>query len=231
MAKKQKLTKEQKKMKHAQAVSGNGTKANPYYPTDYSVGKRNPKKEEKPMIETARPMTTKQWVGTLIVLMIPLVNIIALIAWANKKNGKVNPSKRTFARAYWIVWAIMMLISLIIAVALVALTVLFFPFPETVTDASALLEETNYVVQVYEDEDAKLITLNDKVEDYLVATNEEGKVELKMYFFADADSASEYLDSLGEVESDEFIVVGINKNVVYMGTEEATDAINANGPF
>ena len=51
MAKK-KLTKEEKKMKHAQAVSGNGTRGpSPYYPTDYSIGKRNPKKEEKPMKE------------------------------------------------------------------------------------------------------------------------------------------------------------------------------------
>ncbi len=231
MAKKQKLTKEQKKMKHAQAVSGNGTKANPYYPTDYSVGKRNPKKEEKPMIETARPMTTKQWVGTLIVLMIPLVNIIALIAWANKKNEKINPSKRAFARAYLIVVAIILVIELVLIGAILVINLVIFPFPENSADASALLEEANYFVEVYEGEDAKLIALNDNVEEYLIAKNEEGQIELKMYFFSDADIASEYFDSLGEVESDEFGIVGVSGSVVYIGTEDATDAINANGIF
>lgn len=231
MAKKQKLTKEQKKMKHAQAVSGNGYNADPYYPTDYNVGKRNPKKDVKPMIETARPMTTKGWIGTLVVLMIPLVNLIALIAWANKKNEKINPSKRSFARAYLIFIAIILVLELVLIGALLVINLVLFPFPNNSADASALLEEANYFVEVYEGEDAKLIALNDNVEEYLIAKNEEGQIELKMYFFSDSDIASEYLDSLGEIESDEFGIVGISGSVVYIGTEDATDAINANGMF
>ncbi len=231
MAKKQKLTKEQKKMSHAQAVSGNGSKANPYYPTDYSVGKRNPKKEEKPMVETARPLTTKQWVGTLVILLIPIVNIIALIAWANKNNGKINPSKRTFAKAYLIVWAISLVVAIIIAAVIVVVSLLLFPFPATADEAIAMLEEANYFVDVYEDEDAKIVTLNENVETYLIAKNEEGEIELTMYFFSSEETATEYYDSLGEIETEEYSIVGINANIVYIATEEAADAINGNGLF
>ncbi len=121
MAKK-KLTAEQKKMSHAQAVTGAGSKANPYYPTDYSVGKRNAKKEEKPMVEKVDVMTVKQWVKIIVVLMIPIVNIIALIAWCNKKNEKVGSTKRNFAKAY--LWVLLFVFIIAIIVALLVFLIL-----------------------------------------------------------------------------------------------------------
>ncbi len=120
---KQKLTKEQKKMQYAQAVSGNGGRANPYLPNDPKVGMRNPKRETKPMKEQIDLMTVKQWVSTLIVLIIPLVNIIALFAWANKKNDKVNPAKRNFAKAS--LW--MLLVFLLLALIATALILFVLP--------------------------------------------------------------------------------------------------------
>ncbi len=112
--KKQKLTKEQKKMQYARAVSANGSRANPYLPNDPKAGMRNPKRETKPMKAQADVIPVKQWIGTIVVLLIPLVNIIALFAWANKKNGKVNPSKRTFAKAYLWVLLFVLLIGAIV---------------------------------------------------------------------------------------------------------------------
>ncbi|MBR2480280.1 MAG: hypothetical protein IKB56_03125 [Clostridia bacterium] len=212
MAKKQKLTKEEKKMKHARAVSGNGSKANPYYPTDYSVGKRNPKKEEKPMIETARPMTTKQWVGTLIVLMIPLVNIIALIAWINKKNGKVNPSKRTFAKAYFIVWAISLAVAIVLVAVIVVSMIFLFPFPATPEEAVSMLEDAGYVVE--------------STDEYVYGITEDGKNYVTIYYFESEELAEQYFEELEEVESEDYLIIGLEGNAVYLGTEEAVNAIN-----
>ena len=217
MAKKQKLTREEKKMKHARAVSGNGSKANPYYPTDYSVGKRNPKKEEKPMIETARPMTTKQWVGTLIVLMIPLVNIIALIAWINKKNGKVNPSKRTFAKAYFIVWAISLAIAIVLVAVIVVGMIFLVPFPATPEEAVSMLEEAGYVVETIEKTDCIEV----------IAVGEDSKNDyVNVYYFESEELAEQYYDTLDDADSSERLIIGIDGSTVYVGTEEAVNAIN-----
>lgn len=217
MAKKQKLTKEQKKMSHAQAVSGNGSKANPYYPTDYNVGKRNPKKEEKPMIETARTMTTKQWVGTIIVLMIPLVNIIALIAWANKKNGKVNPSKRTFAKAYLIVWAISLAVAIVLVAVIVVSMIFLFPFPATPEEAVSMLEEAGYVVETIEKTDCIEV----------IAVGEDSKNDyVNVYYFESEELAEQYYDTLDDADSSERLIIGIDGSTVYVGTEEAVNAIN-----
>ena len=227
MAKKQKLTKEQKKMSHARAVSGGGSRTDPYYPTDYNVGKRNPKREEKPMIEKAKIMTTKEWVGTLIVLMIPIVNIIALIAWMNKKNEKINPGKRTFAKAYLIVWAISLVVAIVLAVAIVALSLFMFPFPSSITEAGEMLEEAGYEVTILEGDDAKLITLNDNVEGYLYAELEEGDDYVEMIYFIDNESAEAYMEELESAEEgDEMLIIGIKDDVVYVGTEDAVGAIN-----
>ena len=95
----------------------------------------------------------------------------------------------------------------------------------------AMLEEANYFVDVYEDEDAKIVTLNENVETYLIAKNEEGEIELTMFFFSSEETATEYYDSLGEIETEEYSIVGINAHIVYIATEEAADAINGNGLF
>ena len=222
MAKKQKLTKEQKKMSHARAVSGGGSRTDPYYPTDYNVGKRNPKREEKPMIEKAKIMTTKEWVGTLIVLMIPIVNIIALIAWINKKNEKVNPSKRTFAKAYLIVWAISLAVAIVLVAVIVVSMIFLFPFPATPEEAVSMLEEAGYVVET--------VKKTDCVE--VIAVGEDSKNDyVNVYYFESEELAEQYYDTLDDADSSERLIIGIDGSTVYVGTEEAVNAINGTWVF
>ena len=217
MAKKQKLTKEQKKMSHARAVSGGGSRTDPYYPTDYNVGKRNPKREEKPMIEKAKIMTTKEWVGTLIVLMIPIVNIIALIAWMNKKNEKINPSKRTFAKAYLIVWAISLAVAIVLVAVIVVSMIFLFPFPATPEEAVSMLEEAGYVVETVEKTDCVEV----------IAVGEDSKNDyVNVYYFESEELAEQYYDTLDDADSSERLIIGIDGSTVYVGTEEAVNAIN-----
>ena len=217
MAKKQKLTKEQKKMSHARAVSGGGSRTDPYYPTDYNVGKRNPKREEKPMIEKAKIMTTKEWVGTLIVLMIPIVNIIALIAWMNKKNEKINPSKRTFAKAYLIVWAISLAVAIVLVAVIVVSMIFLFPFPATPEEAVSMLEEAGYVVETIEKTDCVEV----------IAVGEDSKNDyVNVYYFESEELAEQYYDTLDDADSSERLIIGIDGSTVYVGTEEAVNAIN-----
>ena len=53
-----------------------------------------------------------------------------------------------------------------------------------------------------------------------------------MLFFVSEDDAMEYYEELSEkIEDDEEKVYGMYKNVVYFGTIEGTDAINANSMF
>lgn len=215
MAKK-KLTKEEKKMKHAQAVSGNGTRGpSPYYPTDYSIGKRNPKKEEKPMKEQVNVMTFKEWLGIIIVLCIPLVNLIALIAWCNKKNAKVNSTKRNFAKAYLVVWAIMLAIAILLAVVIVVASILLFPFPASPSDAVGMLEEAGYAVESTEYEDYTKV----------YAISEDGNDYVTIYYYNDTAKAEEYFESL-DAETEEELFYGLSDNAVFVGTDDAVDAIN-----
>ena len=217
MAKKQKLTKEQKKMSHARAVSGGGSRTDPYYPTDYNVGKRNPKREEKPMIEKAKIMTTKEWVGTLIVLMIPIVNFIALIAWINKKNEKINPSKRTFAKAYLIVWAISLAVAIVLVAVIFISMIFLFPFPATPEEAVSMLEEAGYVVETVEKTDCVEV----------IAVGEDSKNDyVNVYYFESEELAEQYYDTLDDADSSERLIIGIDGSTVYVGTEEAVNAIN-----
>ena len=44
------------------------------------------------------PVSTGEWVVTLIISMIPLVNIVMLVIWAFGSN--TNPSKANWAKAY-----------------------------------------------------------------------------------------------------------------------------------
>lgn len=53
------------------------------------------------VIDYDSPMTMGQWIGTLVILMIPLVNIIFMLIWAFKKN--VNRNKKNYSRAMIVV--------------------------------------------------------------------------------------------------------------------------------
>jgi hypothetical protein len=90
----------------------------PYYPTDYTKYRKKKDAEVKPMKVDDGAVSTKTWWGTLIVSLIPIINIIALIAWSGKKNAKVNPSKRNFCR---VALPIILIIYVVIAAAAYAI--------------------------------------------------------------------------------------------------------------
>lgn len=60
--------------------------------------------------DNAPVMTTGQWVLTMIVFMIPLVNIIMLFVWA---FGRGNPNRANFCKALLLICLIGSLIGLI----------------------------------------------------------------------------------------------------------------------
>lgn len=98
----------------------------PYYPTQYGPAPGRPRPMSRSgapyrATESAQPpMKTGAWIGTFILLIIPLVNLICLFVWAF--SGKTNPSKKTYARAL----LILILIELILAAAGVALAIFVF---------------------------------------------------------------------------------------------------------
>ncbi len=61
----------------------------------------------------APTMTVGQWIGTLLLLMIPIVNIILLFIWAFGEDDK--PCRKNYAKA-----------TLIIAVVVIGLELLLF---------------------------------------------------------------------------------------------------------
>ena len=63
-----------------------------------------------------KPLTIGNWIITMIILAIPLVNIIMLIVWA--ATGSTHPSKKSFAQAYLI------LIGAVFAIGLMAALIL-----------------------------------------------------------------------------------------------------------
>jgi hypothetical protein len=63
-----------------------------------------------------KPLSIGNWIGTLIILAIPLVNIIMLIVWA--ASGSTHPSKRSFAQAYLILFGAIVVIAIAAALIL-----------------------------------------------------------------------------------------------------------------
>lgn len=80
---------------------------NPYY---------NPM--QPPTQNLEEPVSIGQWVGTLLLLCIPCVNIILLLVWA---FGDGKKSKSNFAKAYLIILGIGILLYIILLVFLAAL--------------------------------------------------------------------------------------------------------------
>ena len=60
-----------------------------------------------------KPLKIKDWIITLILLAIPLVNIIMLIVWA--ASGSTHPSKKSFAQAYFILIGMLVCIGILAA--------------------------------------------------------------------------------------------------------------------
>jgi hypothetical protein len=60
-----------------------------------------------------KPVSVGNWILTFIILAIPLVNLIMLIVWA--VGGSTQPSKKTFAQAYFVLIGIAICIGIIAA--------------------------------------------------------------------------------------------------------------------
>ena len=66
------------------------------------------------------PMKVGQWIGTMLLMCIPLVNFILMFVWAF--GSDVNPSKKSFFRASLLLAAIVIVLWIVI-VAIIAATV------------------------------------------------------------------------------------------------------------
>ncbi|KIL51120.1 hypothetical protein [Jeotgalibacillus campisalis] len=60
-----------------------------------------------------KEMTTKSWVGTILLLMIPLVNLVLLFVWG---FGSENSQRKNYSRATLIVMGIVLAVYLVIFV-------------------------------------------------------------------------------------------------------------------
>lgn len=74
--------------------------------------------------ELAEVITVKDWLLTLLLLALPLVNIIMLCIWSFSDN--VNPNKKSFARAELIWIAIATVLSTIFTIIIVAIVTAAF---------------------------------------------------------------------------------------------------------
>jgi len=63
-----------------------------------------------------KPISIGNWIITLIILAIPLVNIIMLIVWA--ASGSTHPSKKSFAQAELIIFGVVICIAVVAALIL-----------------------------------------------------------------------------------------------------------------
>lgn len=67
-----------------------------------------------------KALTIGDWIITLILLAIPLVNIIMLIVWA--ASSGTHPSKKSFAQAALIVYGVIFGIAILAGVLIPVLT-------------------------------------------------------------------------------------------------------------
>ncbi len=68
---------------------------------------------EKEVDKNSQPMTVWQWMGTLILLAIPIVNVVCCILWF---FGVGNRSRRAFIRAF-VMFAIIIIVLVVILVS------------------------------------------------------------------------------------------------------------------
>lgn len=70
-------------------------------------------------VKNNTPVTVKQWLLTLLLMAIPIVNIVLLFVWAF--DSDTNPSKKNFAKAYLIFFAILLVIWIIVVILLIVI--------------------------------------------------------------------------------------------------------------
>ena len=66
------------------------------------------------MEQETRPMTIRDWMLTLLVLAIPIVNIIMYLVWACGSSGNVN--RKTFCQACLIWFLIIFVVGVVLGV-------------------------------------------------------------------------------------------------------------------
>ncbi|MCL2671798.1 MAG: hypothetical protein FWF10_07165 [Clostridiales bacterium] len=87
-----------------------------------------PPPQTRPEPQGDKVTSIGNWIGTMFLLAIPVVNFIMAIVWAVSAESK---SKRNYFRAYWIMVAIsfVLIIALVILIAVTGFTI-FEYFPE-----------------------------------------------------------------------------------------------------
>lgn len=99
-------------------------KYNPYMPSNPNAGIREPMRP-KPIKLLAAEIKPSKWVSIIIVSFIPIINIIAFLAWSNKNNYGANPNIKTYSKACLIIYSI---VYVLLGVAAVLLKFVFHLF-------------------------------------------------------------------------------------------------------
>jgi hypothetical protein len=71
-------------------------------------------------------MTTKQWVVTLLIMMVPCVNLIMLFVWAFGSQGNAN--RKYYAQAYLIFIGILIAVYIVLMIIFAALGLALFDY-------------------------------------------------------------------------------------------------------
>ena len=77
------------------------------------------RERETPIIQT--PVSVGEWMVTLLIMILPLINIIMLFVWAF--SGNINISKANWAKAtliWMLIWIIFYVIILVIFGSIIA---------------------------------------------------------------------------------------------------------------
>ena len=72
-----------------------------------------------------KPMSFGDWIKTLLLLIIPIVNIILLFVWAF--GDKANVNKKNFSRAYLLLMAIAIVLYIIVFVFILSTGAMLLP--------------------------------------------------------------------------------------------------------
>jgi hypothetical protein len=79
---------------------------NPYMPSSVKAGMKKPS-PPKPIKVLAEEIPPRKWFGIIIISLIPIINLIAFLAWSNKNNYGANPNVKTYAKASFLLYLIL----------------------------------------------------------------------------------------------------------------------------
>lgn len=78
-----------------------------------------------PIVNDSAPMSVKDWVITLIILALPIVNIIMLLVWAFGGTGNVN--RKNYCLASLLLFAVILVLGICLAILGAVVGVAFGP--------------------------------------------------------------------------------------------------------